>query len=285
MNIFEKALEKAKKEGKISPELLVWNTVSAATSGNVSDNGKPDPAAQIAILDKFPEETISEFEQIMENLRIQAHLKKVKVIGISGIKSGQGTSTIAAMLATLASGKKSEEPDFGDEDDTPEGSNKKSPRPQGVLLIDSNLQHPGLHQIFELPLEGGIWDIIVHDMPHDIGTNNIPNSDLTILTAGKSKDVKINQDHYLRFKSFLDQLRSRFEYIILDIPPLLHSAEGTIFSQLCDGMVLVLNTGTIKWEVIQETKKRLETANISVLGAVLNRRRFFIPEKIYRLIF
>ena len=284
MNIFEKALEKAKREGKISSELLVWNTATVAASSKVSDNGKPEPGTQMAILDKFPDEIISEFEQILENLRIQAHLKKVKVIGISGIKSGQGTSTIAALLATLAAGKKTEEPDFADENDTPDNTDKRISRPQGVLLIDSNLQHPGLHQIFELPLEGGIWDLIQHDIPHDIGGTNIPDSDLTILTAGKIKDVKINQDHYLRFKSFLDQLRSSFEYIFLDIPPLLHSAEGTIFSQLCDGMVLVLNTGTIKWEVIQETKKRLEMANISVLGAVLNRRKYFIPEVIYRLI-
>jgi hypothetical protein len=47
---------------------------------------------------------------------------------------------------------------------------------------------------------------------------------------------------------------------------------------------MVMQAGEIRWEVIQEARRLLEKAGVEVIGGILNRREYFIPNWIYRII-
>ena len=52
-------------------------------------------------------------------------------------------------------------------------------------------------------------------------------------------------------------------------------------AQLCDGSVIVIRAGYTRRQLPQRTVELLDEAGVKVLGAVLNRRRFYIPRFVY----
>ena len=79
-------------------------------------------------------------------------------------------------------------------------------------------------------------------------------------------------------------LKNQFEFVFLDLPPYLHSTHSKLLTRLCDGVVLVVQAGRTRWQTVAETRRLLEKANIPILGGVLNRREFSIPELFYRML-
>lgn len=72
------------------------------------------------------------------------------------------------------------------------------------------------------------------------------------------------------FKEFLDEERERYDYIIVDAPPLGLVIDAAVISGVCDGAVLVINIGHVKYRVAQGVKTQIEKAGCKVLGVVLN---------------
>ncbi len=81
---------------------------------------------------------------------------------------------------------------------------------------------------------------------------------------------------------FLDYLRGQYHYAILDIAPVLAAPETALIAAEVDGVVLVVRAGKTKREVIQRSVQRLQKYHARVLGVVMNRQQYIIPEFIYR---
>jgi receptor protein-tyrosine kinase len=71
-------------------------------------------------------------------------------------------------------------------------------------------------------------------------------------------------------KSLLEQMRSRYDYIIIDSPPILHLADGLILSTLVDGTVLVTWAGKTTYDMFSTGLKKLHDFNPPILGVILN---------------
>lgn len=74
----------------------------------------------------------------------------------------------------------------------------------------------------------------------------------------------------------------RFRGIVVDLPPVNLSTETTIIGGWLDGLVLVAEADLCSREVLQNAVARLRRATPNLVGAVLNKRKFVIPERIYR---
>ncbi len=72
------------------------------------------------------------------------------------------------------------------------------------------------------------------------------------------------------FKEFLDSQRDAYDYIIIDAPPLGLVIDAAVISGVCDGAVLVLNVGHVKYRVAQNVKQQIEKSGCKLLGVVLN---------------
>jgi Mrp family chromosome partitioning ATPase len=84
-----------------------------------------------------------------------------------------------------------------------------------------------------------------------------------------------------RAKRLLDELRDRFKKIVIDLPPVTSSIETLRLGQWVDGIVYVVRSGETRTEVAQGALAKLSAADSQILGVVLNRRQFFIPERLY----
>lgn len=72
------------------------------------------------------------------------------------------------------------------------------------------------------------------------------------------------------FKEFLDEQRDAYDYIIVDAPPLGLVVDAAVMASACDGSILVISVGHVKYRLAQQVKAQLERSGKSVLGVVLN---------------
>ncbi len=77
-------------------------------------------------------------------------------------------------------------------------------------------------------------------------------------------------------------LRVSFDYILIDCPPLNASPEATILAPFVDGMVIVVEAGRAKRDQIQRAQQTVEMAEGRLLGFVLNKRQYPVPDWLYR---
>ena len=77
-------------------------------------------------------------------------------------------------------------------------------------------------------------------------------------------------------------MRRDFDYIILDGPPPTASAESRLIADKVDGVVLIVEAGKTRRQVAVRAKQELENSGANFLGVILNRRKYYIPQWIYR---
>jgi hypothetical protein len=82
--------------------------------------------------------------------------------------------------------------------------------------------------------------------------------------------------------SCLAELRSEFEYAVIQGPAAGISSEAALMGQLADGIILVLGANSTRKATARKIKETLEGAQSRILGTVLSERRFPVPERIYR---
>jgi len=85
-----------------------------------------------------------------------------------------------------------------------------------------------------------------------------------------------------RMRLRLSELRSEFDYLLIDAAAMSVSNDSVILGRSSDGVVLVLKANASRREWARRAVHELQTAKARVLGAVLNQRTFPIPEKIYK---
>jgi len=142
-----------------------------------------------------------------------------------------------------------------------------------VLVIDADLRKPRIHQIFDVPNDRGLSDLLRQDLLEEdaagfIQATGIPH--LHVLTAGPATNVTAHLLYSARFGPLLAQCKSEYDMILIDTPPMLSMADARVAGRLADAVVLVARSGRTTRDAILAAKERLSEDSIRVLGTVLN---------------
>ena len=81
-----------------------------------------------------------------------------------------------------------------------------------------------------------------------------------------------------------EKLRQKFDFILVDSLAATTSSSGLAFSRKVDGVVLVLEAEKTRWQVVESVKDKIIKHGGKILGVVLNKRKYYIPEYIYKRI-
>lgn len=73
------------------------------------------------------------------------------------------------------------------------------------------------------------------------------------------------------FAELLEVMRSCYDYIIIDTPPMANLIDGAIVARHCDGAVIVIESGAISYRLEQRVKGQIEKSGCRILGVVLNK--------------
>ena len=137
-----------------------------------------------------------------------------------------------------------------------------------ILLIDCDLRLPTDAQKLNAQQSPGLTNLLVGMCTLDAAIQHLPNG-LDMLAAG---DIPPNPSELLgspRMEQLMKELESRYEYIILDTPPVCTVADAVILSKMASGVILVVRQGVATREYVNNALEKLRVANAKVLGIVM----------------
>jgi capsular exopolysaccharide synthesis family protein len=201
-----------------------------------------------------------EYERLAQRLKALPRKDQCRVILVASAVAGEGASTVARNLALSLA----QDPDVN------------------LLLVDANLRSPSQHQAFEVSNVRGLSDIVIGEMTMQQGIRSAPDAGHHVLTSGNGvRDVGRLLSNPA-FADTLQELRRRFTCVIIDAPPVTQFPDASTLARFSDGVVLVLRAESTRWQVAEEARRILEEDGGRILGAVLNERRYHIPEFFYK---
>lgn len=141
-----------------------------------------------------------------------------------------------------------------------------------VLIIDADMRRPSVAKTLGVGNEKGLSSYLTGAHSLDdvlIQYERIPN--LWILPAGPRPPDPSELISSHMMESTLKDLMKRFTQIVIDSPPLLLVTDAVIFSNMVDGVILVVSSGTTARGALTRAHRILENAGARVLGMVLNK--------------
>jgi capsular exopolysaccharide synthesis family protein len=149
-----------------------------------------------------------------------------------------------------------------------------------TAVVDCNVRDPEVHRRFGVD-NVGLDDYLRGNVRLEDALLNtlVPNLYVMPLGRGLTSLAAIKKD---QFGALIALLKGRFEYVLLDSAAVGVDPEATMLCEMADAVVLVVKHGGTRREVARRTKEMIERAGGRVLGVVLNKRRFPIPEFLYR---
>jgi len=151
-----------------------------------------------------------------------------------------------------------------------------------VCVVDANYRSSSLHEHFRVEKSGGLADAMKDSTPIRDFARPTWHSNLWLITSGAVGPEPNGALNPARLRARFSELREAFDYLLIDTPAMNSYADAVLLSQLTDGIVLVIGSNSTRREPARIAKESLEAARVPVLGAVLNRRTYPIPEGLYQ---
>jgi len=190
--------------------------------------------------------------EVYRNLRTNVQFlgleRKMRLIQVTSTRPGEGKTTTAANLAVVLSQT---------------GAN--------VVLVDADLRKPDLHRMFAIDGSNGLTNNLAGD-PMELTIQRITDQ-LWVIVGGP---VPPNPSELLsgrRMEAFCEELARRFDFVIIDSPPLLAVSDGAALSRHVDGVLLVAQSKHVSMPQLQESLAILERVGAPLLGIVLTRAK------------
>jgi Mrp family chromosome partitioning ATPase len=181
------------------------------------------------------------------------------MIAFVGLHVGSGTSTLAREFVKLAGAE------LG----------------QRVALLDGEQGFGGHGEHFGVDLKGGCEDVLGGQANLDDVCCSVSDASLFLANLADPGTSLAAVSMHPRFEALMDTLRSEFDLVVIDLPPLDESSDALAVAAHTDGVVLVLEAEKTRWQVAANATERIAMAGAKVLGAILNRRKDPIPQAIY----
>lgn len=187
------------------------------------------------------------YRAIRTNLQFAGAGKQLKTLAFTSAVPGEGKSTTVANLAIV----------MGQDD-------------KHILLIDCDMRKPVIHRRFGL-LNRGLSNCFAEDLPlkEVIQADVFPNLD--VVTSGPVPPNPAELLGSKKMKALLQEAAEAYDYVFLDMPPVLAVTDAALMSSQVDGTVLILGSGDISPDEGKQAKSLLERVHANILGVILNK--------------
>jgi capsular exopolysaccharide synthesis family protein len=218
----------------------------------------PDEEMNASLKSIMSEEAFSHFRGLLGQIEIALPRQSSRVLMFSSSLAGEGTTeTVVGLGITLAValGRK-------------------------TALVDCNARHPNLHERFGAQ-KIGLNEYLHGEITIEQALVNTTVPNLHVMPLGEDFETL---GAYGRgdLEKLVSTLREKFEYVLLDSAPVGVNAESVAMCDKVDAVVLIVRHGKTRREVVMRTKEIIERSGGRLLGVVLSKRKFPIPDIVYR---
>ena len=208
--------------------------------------------SELVVIEKPNSYISEEIKKIRTNLKFSAVVDDIKTIMITSSVPGEGKSFIASNLA--ASFAKNEEK---------------------VLIIDCDLRKGRQKKIFEIAERkaGGFSSLLINKEWEEEYKKYIRKTNINNLYLIPSGPFPPNPSELLsseRCREVIGKLKSKFDVVILDCPPLVGLNDTLVISRYADVSIIVAKHKDTPMDLLEKSKKSLETVGAKKINIVLN---------------
>ncbi len=140
-----------------------------------------------------------------------------------------------------------------------------------VLLVSCDLRRPRLGQFFGLSEQSGLTSVLLGQRSLEEVVQPVPGHDrLWVLPAGQVPPNPAELLNGARAQEIFASLRERFDFMLIDSPPVLPVTDAVVLSKHADAALLVLAAGQTRRADLRRTAEKLDQVRVAVLGTVLN---------------
>jgi len=196
-----------------------------------------------------PRSTAAEgFRTIRAAISLMPRADKFRILTVTSTIPSEGKSLLASNLAivTAQTGLK-------------------------TLLVDADLRRPSVHKAFQLHSPIGLSAYLTEEITRFdecIHSTEVPNLDVVCCGSIPSSPSELIGSK--RMMQFLQEVRLRYDRIVLDCPPISAVSDPLVLAAKSDGVVFVTKFNKIRREHARRTIQRLQDAGIHILGVILN---------------
>jgi succinoglycan biosynthesis transport protein ExoP len=213
-----------------------------------SDLPKDDVGARDLYVHQHPTSRVAECcRSLRTNILFSGADRQIKTIVVSSANPQEGKTTTVIYLGTTM-----------------------AQSGQRVLLVDTDMRRPRLHASLGIPRQTGVSNLILGDRDFDdvIRTTDIPN--LFVLPCGPLPPNPAELLMSTRFTVMLEELKKRFDRIILDSPPLQVVTDAVVLSKQADGAILVVRADKTLRDDIKRSARQIRAVNGKIFGTIVN---------------
>ncbi|HZR22929.1 MAG TPA: CpsD/CapB family tyrosine-protein kinase [Vicinamibacterales bacterium] len=187
-----------------------------------------------------------QYRQLRTRLSLAEGASQIRSVLITSPQKGEGKSITSANLAlTMAQEVQ-----------------------RRVILIEADLRKPSLQHLFGLPDGPGLADYLSGAADLKQVMKVLPEHHLTVIPAGVAPANPAELLGSTAMRRLLDSLRSTFDRVILDTPPVLPLADVAILAPMVDGALMVVRAGYTPKPAIENALRAFDSSRL--LGVVLN---------------
>ena len=139
-----------------------------------------------------------------------------------------------------------------------------------VLLIDGDMRRPTIADVLSISSEPGLSDVLSGKQENNI-VEGVMHENLSVLASGHIPPNPSELISSNRMGALLESCSKTYDYVIVDLPPVLSVSDPIAVSKYLDGMIVVVRHGKTKRRDLMETIRQLDYAKVKVLGFVYNK--------------
>ena len=139
-----------------------------------------------------------------------------------------------------------------------------------VLVVDSDLRRPSMHRFFKVSNNIGLTNYLLGQVTIDevIQTSEIPS--LHFVPSGKLPSSSMGILSSAKMKEFVVEMKSRYDYVFLDAPPIMGVSDASVLASMVDMCVLVVQYRKYPQLMTQRAKEMVTKVGGELVGVVLN---------------
>lgn len=196
----------------------------------------------------------SAYRHLRTNIEFSSFSHEIKVISVVSANPAEGKSTVAANLAVVMAGQY-----------------------KNVLLVDCDLRKPVIHKTFHASNRNGLTNLLMEQSFSQINISkyyqqilhpNITNN-LYVITSGPSVPNPSEMLSSKKFVNLIEILRSSFDIVILDGPPVLPVPDSIPIGLAADGTLFVVASEQTEREAAKIALTQLKRSQVNILGTVI----------------
>jgi succinoglycan biosynthesis transport protein ExoP len=209
---------------------------------------KEKPGGSPLLNNGVPASFSEAFKTVRTNVLFSSAETDLRSLAITSASPGEGKSLVCANLAIAL-----------------------AQAGQRVLVIDADMRRPRVHELFDVPQEPGLSNVLTGNAKLSDALCRSSVDRLWVLSAGLIPPNPAELLGSSRYVDFLHSLESHFDWAIIDTPPVLVVADGSIVANEATSTVFVVDGDRTRRHSARAALDQLQTANAHVVGSVLNK--------------